>query len=42
VVVGGLILATLLTLLILPTFYFVLERAVERSVAARGRQAYSS
>ena len=41
VVIGGLILATLLTLLILPTFYFVLERAVERWAAARGRQAYS-
>jgi heavy metal efflux system protein len=40
-VVGGLILATLLTLFILPTFYFVIERTVERWAAARGRQAYS-
>jgi cobalt-zinc-cadmium resistance protein CzcA len=30
VVVGGLALATLLTLFILPTFYFVIERRVER------------
>ena len=30
VVVGGLAVATLLTLFILPTFYFTLERAVER------------
>jgi cobalt-zinc-cadmium resistance protein CzcA len=35
VVSGGLILATLLTLFIIPTFYFVLERRAERrSVAA--------
>ena len=33
VVVGGLMIATLLTLFILPTFYFSLERWVE------GRQA---
>lgn len=30
VVVGGLVIATLLTLFILPTFYYVLERFVER------------
>jgi heavy metal efflux system protein len=39
VVIGGLILATLLTLFILPTFYFVIERRVERWVAARSQQA---
>ena len=38
VVVGGLILATLLTLFILPTFYFVIERRVERWDAARSQQ----
>jgi heavy metal efflux system protein len=38
VVIGGLILATLLTLFILPTFYFVLERRVERWAAARSQQ----
>ena len=38
VVIGGLILATLLTLFILPTFYFVIERRVERWVAARTQQ----
>jgi heavy metal efflux system protein len=43
VVIGGLVLATLLTLFVVPTFYFSLERAVERSPArqrddlARGR-----
>jgi hypothetical protein len=31
---GGLILATLLTLFIIPTFYFVIERWVERRVRA--------
>jgi heavy metal efflux system protein len=41
VVVGGLILATLLTLFILPTFYFVIERAVESRMAGRQQQAYS-
>ncbi len=35
VVAGGLILATLLTLFIIPTFYFVIERRV--GAAARGR-----
>jgi heavy metal efflux system protein len=30
VVIGGLILATLLTLLVVPSFYFSLERAAER------------
>ena len=38
VVIGGLILATLLTLFILPTFYFVIERRVERWAAARRPQ----
>ena len=38
VVIGGLILATLLTLFILPTFYFVIERRVEHWVAARSQQ----
>jgi cobalt-zinc-cadmium resistance protein CzcA len=41
VVIGGLILATLLTLFILPTFYFVIERRVERWVAARAQQVAS-
>jgi cobalt-zinc-cadmium resistance protein CzcA len=36
VVVGGLILATLLTLFILPTFYYSLERIVENWASARG------
>jgi cobalt-zinc-cadmium resistance protein CzcA len=35
VVVGGLILATLLTLFIIPTFYYSLERIAERWVARR-------
>jgi cobalt-zinc-cadmium resistance protein CzcA len=35
VVAGGLVLATLLTLFIIPTFYFVAERRVERRAAAR-------
>ena len=35
VVVGGLALATLLTLFILPTYYFVLERWVEKRAAKR-------
>jgi len=38
VVIGGLILATLLTLFVLPTFYFVVERNVERWLVARSRQ----
>jgi len=33
VVIGGLILATLLTLFVVPTFYFSLERAAERWLA---------
>jgi len=35
VVAGGLILATLLTLFIIPTFYFVIERRVEQRHASR-------
>src|SRR5712691_10859358 len=38
VVIGGLILATLLTLFVVPTFYFSLERAAERW-SARGESA---
>jgi cobalt-zinc-cadmium resistance protein CzcA len=34
VVSGGLILATLLTLFVIPTFYLVLERWAERRAAA--------
>jgi cobalt-zinc-cadmium resistance protein CzcA len=34
VVAGGLILATLLTLFIIPTFYFVIERRVAQRAAA--------
>jgi len=34
VVVGGLMIATLLTLFILPTYYFVMEQRVERRQAA--------
>jgi cobalt-zinc-cadmium resistance protein CzcA len=37
VVIGGLILATLLTLFVVPAFYFSLERMVERRSAARER-----
>jgi heavy metal efflux system protein len=37
VVIGGLILATLLTLFVVPAFYFSLERMVERWSAARER-----
>jgi cobalt-zinc-cadmium resistance protein CzcA len=33
VVIGGLVLATLLTLFVVPTFYFSLERAAERWLA---------
>src|SRR6266446_2130264 len=36
VVIGGLILATLLTLFVVPTFYFSLERVAERWSARRG------
>lgn len=40
VIVGGLIVATLLTLFILPTLYFVIERFVEKRVsAAAAREA---
>jgi cobalt-zinc-cadmium resistance protein CzcA len=35
VVTGGLLLATLLTLFIVPTFYFVIERLVERRARAQ-------
>ena len=38
VVAGGLILATLLTLFIVPTFYFVLERWAQRRLPAAGTQ----
>jgi heavy metal efflux system protein len=39
VVIGGMILATFLTLLILPSIYFSMERIAERWVAARAQQA---
>jgi cobalt-zinc-cadmium resistance protein CzcA len=39
VVAGGLILATFLTLFIIPTFYFVIERWVERRARAGDAQA---
>ena len=39
VVIGGMILATFLTLLVLPSIYFSLERIAERWAAARGREA---
>src|SRR5499427_6177289 len=39
VVIGGLILATFLTLLVLPSIYFSLERVAERWAAARGQEA---
>jgi cobalt-zinc-cadmium resistance protein CzcA len=43
VVIGGLVLATLLTLFVVPAFYFSLERAAERwSAWDRGRDARSS
>jgi cobalt-zinc-cadmium resistance protein CzcA len=42
VVVGGLLLATLLTLFILPSLYFVIERLAGRWAEARERRAYSS
>jgi cobalt-zinc-cadmium resistance protein CzcA len=35
VVAGGLLMATLLTLLLLPTLYFVIERSAERRTHAR-------
>ena len=38
VVVGGLAVATLLTLFILPTFYYVMERFLERSAASARRR----
>jgi cobalt-zinc-cadmium resistance protein CzcA len=39
VVIGGMILATFLTLLVLPSIYFSLERIAERWAAARGQEA---
>src|SRR5262252_4453893 len=39
VVIGGMILATFLTLLVLPSIYFSLERVAERWAAARGQEA---
>ena len=39
VVIGGMILATLLTLLVLPSIYFSLERIAERWASARGEEA---
>jgi cobalt-zinc-cadmium resistance protein CzcA len=39
VVAGGLVLATLLTLFIIPTLYFVIERRVERRAHASAAQA---
>src|SRR5215468_2310386 len=39
VVIGGLILATFLTLLVLPSIYFSLERIAERWAAARAHRA---
>jgi heavy metal efflux system protein len=39
VVAGGLVLATLLTLFIIPTFYFVLERWAAKPVHAAPPQA---
>jgi cobalt-zinc-cadmium resistance protein CzcA len=38
VVAGGLIPATFLTLFIIPTLYFVLERWAEKRAQARGTQ----
>jgi cobalt-zinc-cadmium resistance protein CzcA len=38
VVIGGMILATALTLLVLPTIYFALERTAERWRTANGRE----
>jgi cobalt-zinc-cadmium resistance protein CzcA len=39
VVTGGLILATFLTLFIVPTFYFIIERWVEQRARASEAQA---
>jgi cobalt-zinc-cadmium resistance protein CzcA len=39
VVIGGMILATFLTLLVLPSIYFSLERIAERWAAATGQEA---
>jgi Cu/Ag efflux pump CusA len=39
VVIGAMILATFLTLLVLPSIYFSLERIAERWAAARGQEA---
>jgi cobalt-zinc-cadmium resistance protein CzcA len=37
VVIGGMILATLLTLLVVPSFYYSLERIAERWAAGRSQ-----
>ncbi|MDR3396786.1 MAG: CusA/CzcA family heavy metal efflux RND transporter [Pandoraea sp.] len=42
VVVGGLVVATLLTLFILPTYYYVLERYVEQRAARRAARGDGS
>ena len=39
VVAGGLVMATLMTLFLLPTFYFIIERTVARRTVARASQA---
>jgi cobalt-zinc-cadmium resistance protein CzcA len=39
VVAGGLVMATLMTLFLLPTFYFVTERLAARFAEARARGA---
>jgi len=41
-VVGGLVVATLLTLFILPTYYYVLERYVEQRAARRAARGDGS
>ena len=42
VVAGGLLLATLLTLFLIPTYYFVIERWVARRAPAMEAQAAGS
>ena len=42
VVAGGLFLATLLTLFLLPTFYFVIERRVARRAQMRAAEVVSA
>jgi cobalt-zinc-cadmium resistance protein CzcA len=42
VVAGGLMLATLLTLFLIPTYYFVMERLVFRRAEADGAQVAES